>query len=122
MASRAAAGKPLTVFGGGDQRREYMNVTDLVEAYDLVLERTDLSGETLNVGTGETPSVKEIAEFIAGRAGVSIVNQPARPGEVPRFAVDGSRIRELGFSPRTRFWEGLSRYVDAALGGAPASS
>lgn len=111
----ATTGQPLTVFGRGDQRREYMHVKDLVEAYDLVLNRPDLSGETLNVGTGETPSVMEIAEFIAGRSGVSISHEPGRPGEVPRFALDGSRIRELGFSPRTRFWDGLSRYVDAAL-------
>ena len=118
FASLAAAGRPLTVFGSGDQRREYMHVSDLVEAYGLVLGRGDLSGVALNVGTGETPSVKEIASFVAGRVGVSVANQEPRPGEVPGFALDSTRIRSLGFSPRVKFWDGL----DAYLKWAPALS
>ena len=112
FAALAASGKPLTVFGTGTQRREYLHVRDLTEAYDLVLRRQDLSGSSLNVGTGETPSVTEIAQFIARKAGVSIVNEPARAGEVAGFSLDSSRIRTLGFAPKVRFWDGLSDYLD----------
>ena len=122
FAALATAGKPLTVFGTGTQRREYIHVKDLVRAYDLVLQSSDLSGATLNVGTGETPSVKEIADFIAERAGVSIINQPARPGEVARFALDSTLLRSLGFSPQIKFWDGLTGYLDSVLPrpGSPA--
>ena len=119
FASLAAQGKPLRVFGSGAQRREYIHVSDLANAYDLVLGRSDLSGVTLNVGTGETPSVKEIAEYISGKTGVSIVNEPPRPGEVSRFTLDSSAIRDLGFSPQVKFWDGLDRYLSAAKGQAP---
>ena len=112
FASLAAAGKPLTVFGSGDQQREYMHVTDLVSAYDLVLGRTDLSGSVLNVGTGDTPSIKDIARFIADKMGVQVVNEAARPGEVAGFALDNSRVRDLGFAPQIKFWDGLSRYLE----------
>lgn len=112
FARLAADGKPLRVFGTGSQRREYMHVKDLVEAYSLVLRRDDLAGAVLNAGTGETPSVNEIARFISDKRGVPITNEPARPGEVPGFALDSSRIRQLGFTPQVRFWDGLSSYLE----------
>ena len=111
FASRAASGKPLTVFGTGTQWREYIHVRDLVTAYDLVLRERELAGAALNVGTGETPSIQEIADFIADKMGVSIVNEQARPGEVRGFALDSSKIRDLGFAPRIKFWEGLEAYL-----------
>lgn len=117
FASLAAEGKPLTVFGDGTQTREYINVEDLASAYSLILKRNDLSGATLNVGTGETPSVKEIATFISERAGVPIKNGPARAGEVAGFALDSSAIRAMGFAPQIKFWDGLTRYLDAAKTG-----
>ena len=115
FASLAAAGKPLTVFGTGAQTREYIHVSDLVAAYDAIMGRDDLAGATVNVGTGDIVSVRAIAEFIAERAGVEIAEQPARPGEVPRFSLDSSLARSLGFAPRVEFWDGLGRYLDTWL-------
>ena len=106
FASLAAEGKPLRVFGSGEQRREYLHVSDLVNAYDLILSRNDLAGRTLNVGSGETPSIKEIAEFVSERMGVSVVNEPPRPGEVPGFVLDSALIRSLGFRVEDRVLAG----------------
>ena len=114
--SLAAQGKPLTVFGTGEQRREYMHVSDVVAAYELVLGRDDLAGEVVNFGSGETASVKELAEFISKRTGVETQYQAARPGEVPGFELDSSYARRLGFAPKVRFWDGLARYLDWVLG------
>ena len=113
FASLAAEGRPLTVFGTGSQRREYMHVEDLVDAYDLVIRSTDLSGSTLNVGTGETPAVKEVADFISNKMDVPVIHQRPRPGEVSGFSLDSSRIRKKGFAPKIRFWDGLSGYLRA---------
>lgn len=115
FASLAAAGKPLTVFGTGEQTREYIHVSDLVAAYDAIVARGDLAGETVNVGTGDIVSIRAIAEFIANRAGVEISQQPARPGEVPRFSLDSALARSFGFEPKVEFWAGLGRYVDTRL-------
>ena len=112
FASLAAQGSALTVFGTGEQRREYMHVSDVVAAYDMILGRDDLKGEVVNVGTGETVSIREIAEFIAARAGVEVRCQPARPGEVPRFKLDSSFARKLGFAPKVKFMDGLARYLE----------
>ena len=112
FASLAAQGKPLTVFGSGEQRREYMHVSDVVAAYELMLSRDDLKGEVVNVGSGETVSVKEIAEFIAEKTGVGVQYRQARRGEVPGFELDSSFARRLGFDPKVRFWDGLASYLD----------
>jgi dTDP-glucose 4,6-dehydratase len=108
---QALAGKPLVVFGSGEQRREYMHVNDVVSAYSLVLEEQELRGEVVNFGTGETPSIKEIAEFIARRLGATVERRGARPGEVAGFKLDTTKARRLGFIPQVPFWEGLERYI-----------
>jgi len=111
FAGLAAEGRPLTVFGTGEQRREYMHVSDVVSAYELVLARDDLAGEVLNFGTGETISIKEIADLISARTHVEVQYMPARPGEVPGFELDSSRARSLGFEPKVAFSDGLDRYL-----------
>ncbi|MBI4236129.1 MAG: NAD-dependent epimerase/dehydratase family protein [Chloroflexi bacterium] len=111
---RALRGEPLLVFGTGEQRREYMHVQDLVRAYDMVLQRKDLAGRAINVGTGEVLAIRDIARFIADRTGASVTFAPGRPGEVPGFKLDGSWARkELGFTPTVGFWEGLAQYIEA---------
>jgi dTDP-glucose 4,6-dehydratase len=111
LVSRALAEKSLMVFGDGKQSREYLNVDDVVRAYDLILNRERLAGEAINVGSGVTVSILEIAQFIAARTGVKIEHAPARPGEVPAFLLDSSKVKRLGFSPQVSIWDGLDRYV-----------
>jgi dTDP-glucose 4,6-dehydratase len=111
FANLGASGKPLTVFGDGKQRREYIHVRDLVKAYDMILHNTDIAGKVFNVGTGDTPSIGEIAEFIGLRTKVPVINQPPRPGEVPGFELDSSAINSLGFQPDISFWDGLEAYL-----------
>ena len=108
---RALAGQPLGLFGDGTQSREYLNIDDLVQAYNLILNRTDLVGETINLGSGSIASVGEIAEFVAGELGASIEYRPGRSGEVEGFHLDSTKARGLGFEPKVPFWEGLTRYI-----------
>ena len=119
FARLAASGKPLRVSGSGKRRYDYIHIEDMADAYDLVLKRTDLSGEALNVGSGATPSIKQIAEYIGRSAGVEVVNEPELPGEAPGVALDSSKIRALGFEPRVDFWGGLSDYLEQSVRGFP---
>lgn len=108
----ALLGNRMTVFGKGDQRREYMHVSDVVGAYDLILNRFGLGGETFNCGTGETKSVMDIAEFVAKKTGAKIKAGPERPGEVDTFLLDSSKIKELGFATKVSFAKGINAYID----------
>ena len=111
---RALRQKPLLVHGDGRQRREYMHVDDLVAAYQLVLDSTDLRGEEINVGTGETFSINEIAGFIAAELSGSVEHGPGRLGEVAELTIDTTKAKKLGFSPQVSFWDGLRGYIELA--------
>ena len=115
---RALSHQPLVVFGTGEQRREYMYIDDLVAAYRVVIGRDDLRGEVINLGTGQAPSIVEIANHVARQLDASVEYGPGRPGEVMGFELDSSKARGLGFSPKLTFWEGLERYTEWVAGTA----
>lgn len=111
LVRKAMAGETLTVFGEGDATRDYLNIDDLVSAYNLVLHHPELAGKAINFASGTNTSVKDIAEYIAKAFGSNIEHGPARPGEVQRFPADISLARSIGFEPKVGIWEGIDRYI-----------
>jgi UDP-glucose 4-epimerase len=107
-------GRP-TIFGDGEQTRDYDFVGDVVAA-NLAAAATDTAGP-YNVGTGRETSVLELVEVlreISGDGGFEAEFAPERPGEVRRIAIDPSRAREeLGWEPRVELREGLERTLDS---------
>ena len=105
------------IFGDGSQERDYVFVSDVVEANLLALEaRTDT---ICNIGTGEGISVRQVFDAVAAEANYQ--GNPAhaaeRPGEVRRVHLDaGLAARELGWKPRVSFPEGIRRTVLSFLG------
>jgi UDP-glucose 4-epimerase len=104
-------GRP-TVYGNGEQTRDYDYVGDVVAANLAAVEK-DTPGP-YNVGTGVETSVLEVVEALrsVGGAGEEFAPEfaPERPGEVQRIAIDPSRARdELGWEPRVQLREGLER-------------
>lgn len=108
---RALNKENLFVFGSGEQTRDYMYITDLVSAYDLILRMTKTAGRAYNFATGVQTSVRDIAHYIAQKCGVSVAYQEARPGEVAAFLADTTRSKKLGFAARVAIWNGINRYI-----------
>lgn len=114
FSTRLIDGEPLTVFGDGEQTRDYVYVGDVVAA-NLLLTRADLSpADTLdrrafNVGTGIETSVNELATTLARVSGQpsEIQPAPARDGELLHSSLDASKLRDLGWAPATNLDEGL---------------
>jgi UDP-glucose 4-epimerase len=97
------AGKPYTVVGDGNQRRDFLYVTDVAEAFRLAAE-TDLTGRIWNLGAGNPQSVNRLVELLGGAK----VHIPKRPGEPDCTWADISRIRnDLGWRPSVSFEEGV---------------
>ncbi len=105
-------GEPITIFGDGLQTRDYMNIDDLVHAYDVVFQNDHLAGEIFNFGTGKAISIKEIAEYVAQKLDGKIEYKDPRPGEVKTFiGADITKARTIGFEPKVSIWEGIDRYI-----------
>ncbi|MFC7098968.1 NAD-dependent epimerase/dehydratase family protein [Halobaculum marinum] len=107
---QARSGQPLTVEGDGTQTRDFVHVADVVRA-NLAAATTDHVGEAFNIGTGDSVTIRELAELIAdvGGATAGIVHTDPRPGDVERSRADASKARRLlGFEPRVDLREGLS--------------
>ena len=111
LVKRAMEGNNLQVFGSGSQTRDYMYIDDAVSAYDLMVGLDNTAGQVYNFGTGVETSVKEIAEYIAGKFGVGIDYSGARPGEVTNFCADITKVRSLGFQPKVNIWQGIDKYI-----------
>jgi UDP-glucose 4-epimerase len=102
----AAAGRSPTITGDGRQTRDLVFVDDAVDA--LVRAGTRGSGLVVNVGTGEQTSIRELWNLVSGGHGAEPVKAPARPDELPRFALSPVRARiHLGWSPWTSVADGL---------------
>jgi UDP-glucose 4-epimerase len=106
-------GEPPTIFGDGNQQRDFVYVGDIVKATLLAL-ASDVSGEVFNVGTGKGTSVNRIAELLIQKLRPDLEPrfQPAQPGEIRNSIADISRIRErLGFRPEAELSEKIDEII-----------
>jgi UDP-glucose 4-epimerase len=123
--SMALAQKPLTIFGDGRQTRDFIYVSDVVEAYlcaaKLCMNSRGTGRRLYNVGTGRITSILELAESINDLA----ANQekpaffPERPGDI-RFSAGSvdAFLRATEWQPRVSLREGLRNTIEWAKGGS----
>jgi UDP-glucose 4-epimerase len=105
-------GKPCTVFGDGEQTRDFVYVDDAVDAFVRAADRG--SGLLCNIGTGTETSVNQLYAAMAESAGVTDppVHAPARPGELQRSALDPGRAGlHLGWEPWTDLPTGVAEVL-----------
>jgi len=106
-------GKRPRIFGDGNAVRDYLYVSDVVDANVTALERG--SGEMLNLGTGVGTSVNDIVRELQVilEFREDAIFEPARAGEIQRIYLDASRARQvLDWSPQVSFGDGLRRTVE----------
>ena len=102
---------PPTIFGDGEQTRDFVYVADVARANALAMERDLDSGSIINVGTGVPVSINELYRRMAELAGFSAParHEAARAGDVRHSCASMSRARAwLGFHPRFELREGLA--------------
>jgi dTDP-glucose 4,6-dehydratase len=118
----ALNGKPLPLYGDGEQRRDWLYVDDHCSALCAILERGS-PGATYVVGGAAERTNRAVVEMLcdllddlhprnAGSYREQIVSVADRPGHDRRYAIDASRLRaDLGWQPATDFATGLERTV-----------
>ena len=112
---RALEDKPLPLYGSGENQRDWLHVDDHSAAILAVL-RVGRVGEVYNVSQQKEYSNKEIAERILqalGKPASLITYVEDRPGHDLKYAVDSSKLRALGWTPRYSLEEKLPEVVQS---------
>jgi UDP-glucose 4-epimerase len=109
-------GEMLTVFGDGEQTRDFVNVADVVQANIRASEARGVSG-AFNIGSGTRISINALVEKLKCASGLSpdLVHGPPRPGDVRDSLADiGAAGHAFQFAPAVGLDQGLAEYVDWA--------
>jgi UDP-glucose 4-epimerase len=115
-----AAGEPVTVYGDGEQSRDFTYVDNVVAANLLAADASGVSGAILNVATGGSTTVNRLAETIAGLLDrtVEATFEPEREADVHASWAELSEARRLlGYEPHVGLEEGLRRTAEFLLDG-----
>ena len=111
FASRLLNGRPPLVYEDGLQRRDFVSVYDVARACRLALESDRAAGATLNVGSGRSVTVLEIAGRLASVLGVDVeaeVTGKFRAGDIRHCFADISKARALlGYEPEIELEDGM---------------
>ena len=112
-------GKPITIYGDGKQVRDILFVDDLLNAYDLAVEKIDVAkGQVYNLGGGPENVMSVWAEF--GPKLERLIGEPIetahgdwRPGDQRVFYADISKAeKELGWKPKVNVEEGVQKLFE----------
>ena len=102
------AGKPFTVIGDGNQKRDFIYVTDIADAF-FKAGVSDVANEIFNVASGNPQTVNRLVSLLGGRK----VFIPKRPGEPDVTWADISKIKKmLNWQPKVSFEEGIKKIID----------
>jgi UDP-glucose 4-epimerase len=123
-------GEPITIFGDGEQSRDFIYIRDIVDGWVGALENPASYGKSINLGSGKRLSINDVADAVLSafdrtRADHPVIYAPGRSGEQRHVEADNTRARQLlGWQPRVSFETGLAETVQwsmasmAAAGGA----
>jgi dTDP-glucose 4,6-dehydratase len=111
--TNALAGEPLPMYGDGMQVRDWLHVADHAAGIDFVL-RNGQPGEAYNLPGGTELANREVISRLlaaTGRDWTLVRTVPDRPGHDRRYAMDGSKVAALGWSPVVPFDGGLAATI-----------
>ena len=115
---RLSRGEPPVIYGDGGQTRDFIYVTDVVEALRKALEVDVEEDVVVNVGTGKPVSINELAQMMIRIAGASVspIHAPPRMGDIRHSYADISKAKSiLNWRPRVKLEDGLKALFKARL-------
>ncbi len=108
-------GKPCTIFGDGEQCRDFGHVLDVARAFVLAADSKDAVGETFNIGTGMGTTVNRLAELIRNELGEGEFNYAKpHPAELRHSVPDISKAKSLlGHAPANKLEDRLGDVIES---------
>ncbi|TLM97913.1 NAD-dependent epimerase/dehydratase family protein, partial [bacterium] len=114
FAKKVLRKQPLQIFGDGSQTRDFIFVSDVVDATIAALERP-LKSRVFNIATGNETTILELAKTMQRitKSTSSLNLAPPRSGDIARSVADIKKAqKELGFTPGTPLDQGLSATIE----------
>ncbi|MEO1781204.1 NAD-dependent epimerase/dehydratase family protein [Enterococcus diestrammenae] len=107
----------FTIFGDGEQRRDFVYIDDVVDALLLVADSVDSLGNVYNVGTGNATSLNDIVSVYRNylNKSISVNYEEKRDGDIQDSYSDISNLNRLGFFPKYSVTRGIEAYLEYAL-------
>src|SRR5437870_10105560 len=112
---RIHAGQPIDQFGDGTTRRDYTYIDDIIQGTMAALNYDGPMFDVFNLGESQTIQLKDLIAAIETALGkkAKINRLSEQPGDMPLTCADISKARKLlGYNPKTKFEDGLPRFVD----------
>lgn len=106
----AAEGRPLTIYGDGEQTRDFVHVDDISQAIHLSLKAEGAGGEIFQIASGRETSINALVGMISRGTGreIPVIHRPERKGEIrSNYSDIGKARRILGFEPVVQLEQGL---------------
>ena len=106
---------PLTIFGDGQQTRDFVFVQDITNALLLASKSKDANGQIFNIGTGKATTIKSLAETLLALTDskVKLKFAPERSGDIKHSYANISKANKiLGYKPEFHLSEGLKAFLD----------
>lgn len=114
FAKRIFSGDQITIYGDGEQTRDFVNVKDVAIANYLAA-TTDVGTGVYNLGSGQSITINELANTMQELAKIdtTIKYEPQRPADVRHCKADTAKVnKELGFSASISLVDGLKEYLE----------
>lgn len=113
--SKIKQNQPLTVFGKGDQIRDYVFIEDIIPFFEKSCMSEFVNNKIYNMGTGKGTSIIQVIEHISSIMKIKpqIDFQPPRPGEIGNFVANTEKLNSnFGDIPKTPVVKGLEKTID----------
>ncbi|TPM29997.1 NAD-dependent epimerase/dehydratase family protein [Mesorhizobium sp. B2-3-4] len=116
FAARLANGQRPMIFEDGEQKRDFVHVRDVARAFRLALEQRQAQGHAINIGSGRSYTISEVARLLADAMGEPGLRPEilgkSRSGDIRNCFADISKAHELlGFEPEHRLEHSLDEFV-----------
>jgi UDP-glucose 4-epimerase len=113
--SRCLNGESPVIYGDGEQTRDFTFIDDIVEANLTLLKTNKADGETMNIGSSDNISIRELAEYVIAEtnADVDIIHDDAKDADARHTHANISKASDLiGYESGTNIREGVSKFID----------
>jgi UDP-glucose 4-epimerase len=104
----------LIIYGDGNQKRDFVNVSDVADASILAATATEAVGKCINIGTGRSVSLNDVVKILEELTGkkLNVKYMPERKGEIRNSCADITLARKiLGYEPKVSLRDGLKEIL-----------